>query len=735
MKLALVLLCAATLGATPIRVPGLKAKVEILRDKWGVPHIYAENPDDLFLAQGWIAAKDRLFQIDLWRRIGTGKLAEVLGPAYVPRDRIARLVRFRGSWNDEWSSYSPDAQAIATSFTRGINEYVKSLKGWRPDEFAAARYDPGLWEPQDVTARIAGLQMLRNATVEITHALEVQQFGIENVQKYLDLNPPVKLEIPKGLDLSLIRTEMIRDYQAAIGPVRFDDGSNNWVVDGSMSATGKPLLANDPHRTISIPSLRKTVHLVAPGWNVIGAGEPALPGIALGHNEEIAFGFTIVGIDQQDLYIEKLNPENPNQYRHQGSWREMDIEKTQIAVKGRAPATVMLKYTMHGPVIYEDPDRHAAVALRWVGADPGGAGYLSALRISRTKNWAEFKDAAGKYKTPSENLIYADRTGNIGWIASGQTPIRKNWTGLLPVPGDTGEYEWSGYLSVDQLPQRYNPTEHWIATANANHLPPGYPYQLGYEFAAPFRFERLKQIFTGQQKFSLDDFAKMQYDITSVPAQRFQSILKKWTPSTPRTKAIRERMLKWDCRIDANSFEALIFEVWMLNLPKRVFGNYASMTAWPQLLKTLEVTPNHSGLSSALDDALSVLENGLGPEGSKWTWGEAHRLSLRHALNRQTFHVAPIPRSGDANTVMAAGWPTTQPFQMNHGASYRQIMDTADWDRSVVTNVPGESGDPTSKHYKDLLPDWLAGKPHPLPYSRKAVEAATEEKIELLPAN
>ncbi len=730
------LLLGITAFAAPVKIPGLKANVEILRDRWGVPHIYAENTHDLFFAQGWITAKDRLFQIDLWRRIGTGKLAEALGPAYVKRDRMARLVRYRGNWDEEWSAYSPDAKEIAIAFTSGINAYIRSLDGYLPDEFAAARYKPDFWQPEDITARIAGLQMLRNARTEITRALEIKKFGIDAVQKYRDLDPPVKLVIPTGLDLSLLSEDMLADYEAAVGPVNINDGSNNWAVDGSRSVTGKPLLASDPHRALTVPSLRKTVHLVAPGWNIIGAGEPALPGIALGHNEEMAFGFTIVGIDQQDLYIEKLNPENPNQYRFKDQWLDMEVEKTEIAVKGSEPQILDLKYTRHGPVIYENARRGVAVSLRWVGAEPGGAGYLSALSLSRTKTWEEFKKAAASYKTPSENLVYADRAGNIGWIASGKSPLRKNWTGLLPVPGHTGEYEWEGYLNIDQHPQKYNPPEHWVGTANTNHLPAGYPHQLGYEFSPPFRFERIKQLFASKEKFSIEDFVRMQYDVTSVPAQQFQEVLKKWTPTGERNTRIKDRFLKWDRKISADSYEALVFELWMHYLPGRIFGDtYAPMTGWQLLLKTLEATPNHPALSPSLEMALLSIEKNLGPESEKWTWGQFHHILLQHPVNRSSFHIPSKPMPGDTHTVNAAGWSPSQLFRMSHGASYRQVMDTSDWDQSVITNSPGESGDPNSRNYKDLFEDWSSGKAHPLPYTRPAVEKALREKIELIPAN
>ena len=282
----------AAIESEQVQVAGLKDSVEVIRDHWGVPHIYAKNSDDLFLAQGYITAEDRLFQIDLWRRIGTGKLAEVLGPQYLSRDRIARLVRYRGDWDQEWRSYSPDAKAIATAFTHGINAYIRSLGGQRPAEFRVAGFDPGLWAPEDVTARVAGLLMTGNMLAEVNRTLDVKKLGLATDDRLFPPEPHIPLILPKGLDLADITPAIVKDYLDAIGAIHFpgEQGSNNWVVDGTMTRTGKPLLANDPHRGIELPSLRKTVHLVAPGWDAIGAGEPALPGIALGHNENIGVG-------------------------------------------------------------------------------------------------------------------------------------------------------------------------------------------------------------------------------------------------------------------------------------------------------------------------------------------------------------------------------------------------------------------------------------------------------------
>jgi penicillin G amidase len=745
-RLILLLLLAASvtlsspdnhLKQSKYRVTGLKDRVEILRDRWGVPHIYAQNQDDMFFAQGYITAQDRLFQLDLWRRIGTGKLSAVLGPSAIPRDRIARLVRYRGDWNEEWTSYSPDAKQIAASFTGGINAYIRSLSGKRSAEFALAGYDPGLWQPEDVTARIAGLLMTGNLFTEVARVEEVKQLGLRRVARLFPPDPKIALAIPEGLNLDDISSKIVSDYNLAVSPIRFpgEQGSNNWVVDGTLTATGKPLLANDPHRSIELPSLRKTVHLIAPGWNVIGAGEPALPGVALGHNENIAFGFTIVGIDQQDLYVEKLNPEKPTEYMDRGQWRPMRIEREPIEVKGRGTQTLELHYTVHGPVLYEDLAKHRAFALKWVGDQPGTAGYLAGLRLAKAENWEQFKEAVSHYKIPTENLVYADREGNIGWIASGLAPVRKGWSGIFPVPGDTGDYEWSGYLPAGEHPIRFNPGAHFIATANNNVLPPGYEHPLNYYWAPPTRYDRIVEMLKAGHRLTIADFEHMQQDTMSLPARQFIKLLRAWSPAsgTPGPE-IRSELLAWDANVTMQSRQALIYEVWMDRLQPKLLPELKPGTAISPdvLLNELARSPQKNMvLSESLAEAIAEIREKLGPDSAQWTWGNLHKAHFDHPLGKPAWNLPPISRPGDGYTVNATGG---KGFQQTHGASYREIIDVSNWDHSVTTNTPGESGVPGGPHYGDLVNGWANGHYHPLPYSRAAVEAAAEERILLEPA-
>ena len=709
--------------------------IEIVRDKWGVPHIYAETQDDLFFAQGYMAARDRLWQIDLWRRAATGKLSEVLGPKSVERDRLALLLRYRGDWNAEWTSYAPDTWRIATAFTEGINFYIRSRGVRRSADFRLAGYDPGLWTPNDILSRLPALPMASNLIREVIRAQEIQHFGLPTVIKFLPVDPAVPIAIPNGLNLGDITADSVTAFSEAVGAIESGSpGSNNWAVSGALTVSGKPLLASDPHRAINAPSLRRTVHLVAPGWNVIGAGEPALPGVALGHNEDVAFGFTIAGIDQQDLYVEKLHAVDGDRYEYKGEWKKVEIETQRIAVKGEKPRAVELRYTIHGPVLHVDSLRRRAYVLRWTGQEPGTAGYLAALSLARAHDWTQFSAAMARYKAPAENMVYADTKGNIGWIVGGLTPVRKNWNGLLPAPGHSGEFEWSGFLDPSELPRSYNPPAGFVATANNNILPPGYSKPLQYEWAPGFRVDRIREMLGAKgRKFSAADMERLQGDVVSLPARRFQAVLRRVKPQwTGARAAALKRILAWDCAVTADSVPAMIFELWLVRIPPRVFPSpaLAVRVGEPMLLATLEsMAPAalEPALAKSLDESLAELERAFGADTNMWQWGRVHQFQFQHPLGKLGFG-GSYARPGDADTVNSTAGAR---FRQTNGASYRQVIDLADWDRSTMTNAPGESGDPESPFYSNLAEDWAAGRYHPMVYSRKAVEAAAAERIVL----
>ncbi len=726
-----------------IAVRGLSRPVEVLRDRWGVPHIFAQNQEDLFFAQGWVVAQDRLYQMELWRRTGAGRLAEIFGPDYLERDRFARLVRYRGDPEAEWRSYAPDAPSICESFARGVNAYVEHLGDRLPIEFQLLRFRPGRWQAEDCLLRISGLLMTRNASQEATRAEMVRRLGVEAAMKYLPTDPPVRLGLDPELSLEALGPHVLALWRAAVSvPVFYrDEGSNNWVVSGALSATGKPLLANDPHRPLHLPSLRYVVHLVAPGWNVIGAGEPAVPGVAAGHNERIAWGITINGFDQADLYVERTDPKDPVRYLDRGRWRIMRLERERIPVRGGSDVEVELKFTHHGPVIWEDPARGVAVALRWAGAEPGTAGYLGSLSLNRARNWGEFLEAMERTKLPALNYVYADVEGNIGWVAAGLVPLRRSWAGLMPVPGHTGRYEWEGFIPLAELPQAFNPGRGWIATANHKILPEAYPHRVGYEFAAPYRYQRIAEVLAGARKFTVSDFERLQHDETSLAARILTAML-------PDSDQPEVRMLKsWDGLLHRDSAAAAVYQLWLSELPSRVaaaevapkdrdlVARHLGLPTLIERLRSLTAETRRRIVEEALTAAVERGRKLLGKDVSAWRWGRLHTARFRHPLSvdeerRKLFDLGPVERGGDGHTPNATGGAN---FRQQSGASYRHIVDLADWDRSVFTSAPGQSGQPVSPHYADLLPLWAEGRYAPLLFTRKAVEKNLRHRLVLVP--
>jgi penicillin amidase len=781
-----------------LSVEGLRQPVEIIRDQWGIAHIFAKNQCDLFFAQGYNVASDRLFQLEMWRRQATGTVAEILGPKAVRRDIGARLLKYRGDLREELNYYHPKGEEIVSAFVSGINAYIDLVRGnpaLLPLELKLLGIEPGKWTPDVVISRHNGL--FRNVGDELTLGLALQTLAPDKLGEVIDLHPgKPDLRPPDGLDVGLISGKVLELYREARSPVRFgpedipDDnvlatlGSNNWVVAGRLTETGLPYLANDPHRALQIPSLRYWVHLVAPGWNVIGGGEPALPGVSIGHNEHGAWGLTIFSADQEDLNVYDLEPGDPGRYRYRGRWENMTVVREDIPVKEAAPHRATLKFTRHGPVLYEDLEHRKAYALRAAWLEKGCAPYLASLRMDQARNWREFRTAAFANRTPSENMIWADRKGNIGWQATGLAPIRKNWAGLLPIPGD-GRFEWEGFIPGRRLPSVFNPESGFVATANEDNLPQGYPCSVGYTWADPFRFLRIAEVLgdkergqvgnageasapTGrlEKKFAMEDMTALQQDVFSIPARRLVALLKgiEAPAGTPPLVAKSLALLKaWDFRMAPESAAAAVYVAW-----QRAIREKLNRMFMPQELPSSISLPGRSlsldirrlegpdprfgaapaaataardkFLLDALAEAAASLTEIFGSDSAAWRYGDAkmHHVLLRHPLSgavndrmRAALDLGPLPRGGYGDTVNATGNTGNQ----TAGATFRIVADLADWDRSLGTNMPGQSGDPASPHYADLFKMWAEGRYFPVYFTRAKIESAAEKTILLVPSS
>ncbi len=764
-----------------LKLPGLEHSVNVLRDPWGVPHIYAQNEHDLFFAQGFVAAQDRLFQMELWKRVGQGRLAEVFGPAYLERDINARRLAYRGSMAEEYASYAPDAKQIVEAFAQGINAEIalRTAPGGPglPLEFQLAGFAPEPWKPEDCLNRMAGFPMTRNAVTELLHAKLVTLLGTKKASALLNLDPPITLDSFPGEDLTGLSPELLRNLQGSDSSMTMPPNlvtafalpeeqgsnkwaSNNWVVSGKLTVSGRPLLSNDPHRTVDkSPALRYIVHLVAPGWNVIGATEPGTPGVQDGHNERVGWGWTIFGMDQQDLYLEKLDTNNSQRYETESGWNQMEVRKSTFHVKGKADVTVEMKYTRHGPVLWEDAATHRALALRWVGAEPGTAGYMGNLSLDRVKNWQEFEEAVKRWKLPTHNIVYADVDGNIGEHSVGMEPVRKNFTGTMPVPGEGG-YEWAGWVPVTELPHQFNPERGFVVTANQRMTGKEFAYNVGFEWSEPFRANRITEVLseaaTSGHKLTREDMEQLQSDVTSLPARELVQLLRSAAGSSE--DAPTQMLLRWNAAVERESPASAIYELWQVEIEKEMLHRLAPESAWKTLegrvpltvvLNTLEHPDQETFgtqpqvardklLLDTLKTAVEKLKKLQRAESSYWSWGRLHSVTFHHPLEllpgaRELFTIGPLARPGDSHTVNNASY-AGEKFDQVSGPSYREILDVGNWDESVVMNVPGESGQPGSPHYADLVLLWDQTQYFPMLYSQAAVEKQSTDRLVLEPA-
>src|SRR5258708_3660536 len=619
---------------------GLNAPADIVIDHWGIAHIFAANIHDAFFLQGYNAARDRLWQIDLWRKRGLGLLAKSLGPGYVDQDRAARLFLYRGDMDKEWASYAPDSRQWVTAFVNGVNAYVEQVRSAArplPIEFRLAASRPEGWQADDVL-RIRSHALVSNVTSEVARARVVCAAGLEADALRRKIEPQGhKMTVPPGLNPCDVPADVLKDYLLATKQVDFSapagtvqranisaerqlasaidaqsvEGSNNWAIAPSHTETGRPILANDPHRQLGAPSLRYLVALSAPGLDIIGAGEPALPGISLGHNDDIAFGITIFAIDQEDLYVYELKKDDPDSYRYKSGWEKVKVVRESIDVKGGAAREVELRFTRHGPVLAVDAAKRRAFAMRTVWNEPGLSGYFGSSRLLMAKNWSEFKAAGNAWGAPPLNIVYADVQGNIGWAASGRVPRRKNWDGLMPVPGD-GRYEWDGFQGKDVLPSVFNPAEGFFATANEMNLPVGFPNErdkIAFEWNDRSRIDRINELLRAKTKMTLADSMAIQTDAVSTQSRRAVALLA--ALSSPDAEIVRALALlsAWDHDESTASAAAAIYEVWAT----KHLGKAAIAKATPEAAHKLIDNPQLQAIIELLQHPDGALGEGPAP--------------------------------------------------------------------------------------------------------------------------
>jgi penicillin amidase len=770
----------AQAGSRELRLQGLRERVTVRRDERGIPYIEAANLADLSFAQGYVTASDRLWQMDFMRRSMRGEAAEVLGNAVLQQDKMFRTYGFAQVAEAEVAGASREAREQLEAYARGVNAYMDSLDAKAlPPEFQILQYRPKPWTPADSLLIVKLFfeflsdtwqtdimrAALQNVPADKRAALLVETSPLDVVVVGSDKAKP-GASSQSGADVNLDTLRALNEMRAVMAGVAERLGaldlnreaSNNWVVSGKRTASGKPLLANDPHLLASAPSIWYMVHLSAPGLRVAGVTSPGLPGVVIGHNDRIAWGFTNTGPDVADVYAEKVDPENARSYMTPTGWREVEVRREEIKIRSSfTSAETVTQFfevttTRHGPVVFEREG--VRYALRWTALEPKLTDVTGFFAINTARNWTEFQAALSHYTGPMQNMVYADVDGHIGYTAAGRVPLRKSGDGSLPYDGSTDAGEWTGYIPFDKLPRLFDPPGGIIVTANQRVVGTDYPYLLTHEWAAPYRARRILEMLEAKPKLTIDDFRAIQGDTFSIPASIFaRETVKALQPVVKEDEKLRAALASlksWDARIVPDSTLAPLIAEMRLAFRNRImkallgealakqysWGNGGTLvdrliTEQPREWLPPEFKSYAELLMACYTDARAALTKRLGADEAQWTWGRYTQVSFSHPLSLipligQQFVIPPFPQTG-------AGANLTT-VNVGRSVSMRFIADASDWDRTQQGITLGESGLPTSPHWKDQLEDWRNVTPRVFPFSRAAVERATRETTVLMPA-
>jgi penicillin amidase len=762
--------------ASQLRAKGARAPIEIIEDELGVPHVRARSPHDAYFGQGYLVARDRLFQIDMEYRRDMGRMAEAFGPRFVAADKAARLFLYRGDIDAELAALPPGVLDCAKGYVAGVNARISELAAdptQLPLEYGILNLQPLRWDVRDLV-RNRGIGM-GDADDEVRRA-QMQALGLLDADQLMaPLRPAWSFTVPEGLDCAAVSDADLGILDPSARPVPFDaiqeasldraerradrfaQGSNAWTIAPSRSATGRPILANDPHLGIGGFSPRHMVHLTAPGLDVIGAGAPGLPGIMQGHTDRFAFGRTNFHIDQTDLFILRTDEDDPERYWHKGRWRRFETFADEIAVKDGPAQRVSLRYAQGRPIVAQDAARQRASAFATVSMLPGANMRFAIIAINLARDWTSLRQAFKIHVSPT-NFHYADVDGNTGWQTIGFTPRRPRHDGLFPAPGD-GDFDWTGIMPVEEMPHVYNPKEGWFASANQLNIPPDYPHAsnvISFDWSDPFRYDRISDVLRSQPRHRIEDSIALQHDVRSLPARALVKLIPdKLLPAAAPAAAMLKR---WDCGLEADSAAALLYEMVMpelqagfrdLVVPAAAREFIPSVNLF-EMLRILATPDKRLGpVPNLARDALierslvagwnKALEQG-GPDPAQWRWGDLHRVTIAHPLSSLPGIGAAFPKidggrsGGDGYTPMARGFNGKRGYQVSHGASYLLVADVGAWDNSRFLLLPGQSGDPRSARYRDFYPRWVAGEMQPLWFSREAVDRHAAGRMEIVPA-
>lgn len=746
--------------------PGLEGPVEVFRDQDYVPHVFAESDEDLFRAVGYLHASDRLFQMDLQRRAATGSLAEVLGPEFVETDRFFRSIGMNWAVERTLEAYDEATLTVLEAYAEGVNARLREV-GSRglPLEFKLLNYEPRPWTPADSIAFVKLMGWSLSGTFEdLELQLFVDAYGLEAAEELFPVDMPLQpipivrpghpplpppamgsSEAPASLDRETLQGLLAWAQTAERVVAPFQGlGSNNWAVAPERSATGSALLANDPHLALNLPALWYQMRLASPSFNVHGVSLLGVPLVVLGFNENIAWGFTNVGADVVDFYVEELDPTDPTRYRHANEWKEFEVREEVIRVRGAADIPLQINITVHGPMITEAGER---VAVNWTGHLPTFE-VRAGLRLNRATNWDEFRAALVDFHVPAQNVVYADGEGNIGIVVNGLYPIRSpecpgpQPAGRLPMDGASGDCGWVGVVPMEEVPDEFNPRQGYVLSANQKPVGPWYGHYLGWSWADRYRAERIDEVLAASEAHDDETMKALQLDHVSKAAEAFVPFLLEAYDEAglqgpeihPRAAEVIRLLRDWDFVMDKDRAEPSIYWIWLhhyreatfrdewreaglegVRLPSVTVLEWLSLNEasfpWFHDVSTPQEETRDAILLRALVEALDFLVEEMGQEPEDWTWDRLHRIQLRHLTGLGALSTAVLPRDGGSFTVdVAHGGFRDGRLLVTTGPSWRLVVDLGTPIRAWGVYPGGQSGNPLSPHYADLWALWMDGE-------------------------
>jgi penicillin G amidase len=764
-----------------LAVGGLQAPVEVVRVEPGVPHIYARNAHDLFFAQGYVHAQDRLWQMEFDRILGEGRLAALFGEGAVEIDKVMKVFGLAQAAAKDWETLSPATREILTAYAGGVNAYLKTHRGRLPIEFTLLGVEPRPWTPVDslTWGKLMSLNLSLNHPFEILRAHLINKLGEPVARRLMSPYPataPVIVPSEVHAYAGLPDSPGSRSRLAALPALGMISGtgpawgSNGWVVAGSRTESGRPLLANDTHLGLQMPSIWYQVGLHGGGYDEAGFSFPGMPFVIIGHNRRIAWGITNLCADVQDLYMEKLDdPAHPRRYLFQNAWRDLTLRREEIAVKGKPNLVLEVRETLHGPIINDavaELKGSPPTALRWPAL--GGTRLIDALSaLNLAQDWPSFHRALATWDTPSVNFVYADVDGHIGYQSTGRVPVRAaGHQGLIPVPGWDGRSEWQGFIPYEEMPNLLDPPSGFIVTANNKVVGDDYPHFLAYDMADPYRAQRLNALLAAGHRFTRESLRAIQADTEGLPAAAMRPYLLAVPPAGERERKALDEVRRWDLRYEPESAGASIYEVWywyllqdilMDDLGPNVFKEYQTvgLSQVPSIVdlmarpddplfddrRTPAIEHRDDIVRRSLTHAVAWLSRRYGTDPAGWTYGRVHSVTFVHAPLGQSgiaplerlFNSATFPARGTAFTVDAAMADASAPFAVNFGSSQRVIVDLADLEASTWVNSTGQNAQLWHRHREDQIPKWEAIESYPMRFGEAAVRAHAEAKLTLVP--